>query len=171
MPRSSVNVLRDGGLGDAPVQKREHPGFQATRYRVGWELGSQRLGASVFEVEPGQAAYPLHYHLGEEELLLVLDGTPSTRGLDGEWQSLSPGDLVSYPRGEDGAHQIANFGETTVRILVVSTNGDPDIILYPESGKVGAAQRLSTSTGLLTFHRLVDAVEYHEGENPPSPPP
>jgi len=52
-------------------QRREHPGFRALRARLGWELGTEHLGASIWEIEPGEAAYPYHYHLAEEELLVV----------------------------------------------------------------------------------------------------
>jgi uncharacterized cupin superfamily protein len=58
-------------------QRRDHPGFRALRARLGSELATQRLGASVWEIEPGEAAYPYHYHLAEEELLIVLLGRPS----------------------------------------------------------------------------------------------
>ena len=47
-------------------QRREHPGFRALRARLGWELGTEHLGASIWEIEPGEAAYPYHYHLAEE---------------------------------------------------------------------------------------------------------
>ena len=42
--------------------------------------------------------------------------------------------------------------------------GEPDIVLYPDSGKVGVAERGPGGQGLLSFHRLQDNVDYHEGE-------
>lgn len=162
-----ANIFDADGLAEAPFQVRDHPGFRAVRRRLGWAAGAERLGASVFEVEPGNAAYPFHYHLGEEELLVVLDGALRLRVLEG-WSDLRPGDVVSFPRGKDGAHQLVNAGDTTARFLTISTNGDPDIILYPDSGKVGAAERAPGGAGLFSFHRLVDAVDYHDGETYPS---
>lgn len=165
-----LNLFDPDGLAGVPVQLRDQPGFVARRHRVGWHLASELLGVSVFEVEPGQAAYPLHYHLGEEELLVVLAGTPSLRGEDGAWRQLAPGDLALFPRGAGGTHQLANFGDSTVRFLAVSNTGAPDIVVYPESHKIAAAERLPDRAGLLSVHRLADAVDYHDGETPPPPP-
>jgi uncharacterized cupin superfamily protein len=150
-------------------QQREHPGFRAQRSRLGWHLGLQRLGASIWEIEPGEAAYPFHYHLGEEELLLVLLGRPSLR-TDGDWRELEPGDALAFPLGPEGGHQIANWGDVTARFLALSTSGTPDLVVYPDSGKLGACERLPDRTGLWEIFRLADAVDYHDGERPPSAP-
>ena len=88
-------------------EPREHPGFPCPRARIGRQAGSERIGASLFAVPPGEAAYPYHWHLGEEEMLVVLEGTPLLRTADGG-RRLSPGEVVSFPRGEEGAHQILN---------------------------------------------------------------
>jgi len=149
-----------------PLQVRDRDGFRAHRVRVGHALGTERLGASVWEVEPGQAAYPYHLHLAEEELVLVLAGRPSLRTPDG-WRELVEGDLVSFPRGEAGAHQIVNRSDATVRFLAISTNGEPDLVLYPDSGKLGAGERRPDGSGFVSFFRLADAVDYYEGEEPP----
>ena len=152
-------------------QQRDHPGFRALRARVGWRLKTQRLGASIWEIEPGEAAYPYHYHLAEEELLIVLMGRPSVRtDDDGEWRQLEPGDVAAFPLGREGGHQLANWGDVTARFLAVSTSGTPDLVVYPDSGKVGACERLSDQNGFWEIFRIADAVDYHEGEVPPTPP-
>jgi len=147
-------------------QRREHDGFRALRARLGHQLDTERLGVSLWEIEPGQAAYPYHFHLAEEELVLVVTGCPSLRTPDG-WRDLAEGDLVSFPRGERGAHQIVNRSETPVRFLALSTNGEPDVVLYPDSGKLGAAERGPKASGVVAFFRLADAVDYYDGEQPP----
>jgi uncharacterized cupin superfamily protein len=150
-------------------QQREHPGFRAQRSRLGWQLATQRLGASIWEIEPGEAAYPYHYHLAEEELLIVLMGRPSVR-TDGEWRALEPGEVLAFPRGRDGGHQVANWGAVTARFLAVSTSDTPDLVVYPDSGKIAACERLPDRAGLWEIFRLADAVGYHDGERPPAPP-
>jgi uncharacterized cupin superfamily protein len=138
-------------------EPREVEGFRAQRARVGRQLGSQRLGASIWAVPPGQAAYPYHWHLTEEELLVVLEGTPSLRTPEG-WQELAEGDVVAFPRGEQGGHQVVNRTEATVRFLAFSTPTGPAIVMYPDSGKVGADGHR---------FRLSDEVDYYEGETAP----
>ncbi len=126
-------------------EPREQDGFHVRRARVGHQLGTERLGISVWEVPPGQAAYLYHYHLAEEELVVVLEGRPSLRSPD-EWRELDEGEICSFPRGERGAHQLVNRTDRPVRLLALSTHGDPDIVLYPDSGKLGAAERLPRGT-------------------------
>ena len=113
----------------------------------------------------GERAYPYHWHLGEEELLVVLEGRPSLRTPDG-WRELAQGEVVAFPRGEQGAHQIANRTERTVRFLAFSTNGEPDIVLYPDSGKISAAERRPDGGGIREMFLLEQAVDYYEGERP-----
>ena len=146
---------------------RDHPGFRALRGRVGKQVGAERLGASVWEVPAGEAAYPYHLHLGEEELVIVLTGRPSLRSPAG-WRELDEGEVVSFPRGEAGAHQIVNRTTETVRFLAISTNGEPDIVLYPDSGKVGAAERAPSGGGFRKLFRIAEAVDYYDGEQHPS---
>jgi uncharacterized cupin superfamily protein len=101
-PNSRPNI-------SSPVfdEPREQPGFRCSRARVSRQAGSERLGLSLWEVPPGEAAYPYHHHLGEEELIVVLQGSPSMRTPDG-WQDLQEGDVVAFLRGEEGAHQLVN---------------------------------------------------------------
>jgi uncharacterized cupin superfamily protein len=148
-------------------EPRDHPGFNCRRARIGRQAGAERLGASVWDVPPGEAAYPYHFHLAEEELLFVLSGQPSLRGPDG-WRDLEEGEAVSFRAGEEGAHQIVNRTAEPVRLLVVSPNGMPDICVYPDSGKVGAYERRADGGGLREMFLRDDAVDYYEGEDPPA---
>jgi uncharacterized cupin superfamily protein len=60
----------------------------------------------VYELPPGKAS-PYHWHVGEEELLLVLEGEPTLR-MPGAEERLRPWDLALFRRGEAGAHQLRN---------------------------------------------------------------
>jgi uncharacterized cupin superfamily protein len=39
-------------------EPREQPGFRCVRARLGRQAGSERLGLSLWELPPGEAAYP-----------------------------------------------------------------------------------------------------------------
>jgi uncharacterized cupin superfamily protein len=146
-------------------EPREHDGFRSRRARLGYQTASQRLGGSLWEIPPGQAAYPYHYHLMEEEMVVVLSGRPSLRTPVG-WCELTDGEVCSFPRGEAGAHQLVNRTDELVRFLSFSTHGDPDIVIYPDSQKLGVGERLPRGGGLRSFFKLTDAVDYWEGEQP-----
>jgi uncharacterized cupin superfamily protein len=125
------------------------------------------LGMSLYEVLPGQTQCPYHFHHGEDELILVLGGQPTLRTPDGESQ-LQEGDVVHFPKGPAGAHQVVNRAETPVRYVLMSTNISPEVVEYPDSGKVLAASRTESQRGqpLWTMHRLDAGVDYFDGEEP-----
>lgn len=147
-------------------EPRSGEGFTCRRARISRQAGAERLGLSLWNLPPGQAAYPYHAHLTEEELLIVLDGTPSLRTPEG-WRELAQGEVVSFLRGEAGAHQIVNRTEAPVRFLAFSTSGEPDVVLQPDSGKVGAFERRPDGSGMRVWFRTEDAREYLDGEQPP----
>jgi len=151
-------------------ESSEQPGFSWQRALLGRQAGAERLGASLFALPPGQATYPMHYHLGNEEMLIVIAGTPSLRTLDGE-RTLEPGEVASFPRGESGAHQVVNRGEEEARILLISEMNAPEIVVRPESGKLSALGRPPGGRGEgmhRVFHQR-DEAPFWEGEDPPQP--
>ncbi|MGI8803208.1 MAG: cupin domain-containing protein [Solirubrobacteraceae bacterium] len=112
------------------------PGFRSGMFRFGATLGAERTGASVYELPPGQALCPYHYEYAEEEWVLVLHGQPSVRHRGGTDQ-LDPWDVVCFPVGPGGAHQVRNDSAETVRVLMWSTVVLPTATVYPDSDKVG----------------------------------
>lgn len=144
-------------------EPREHEGFRARRARIGRQLGTERVGLSLWEIPPGEAAYPYHFHLGEEEVLVVLEGTPTLRDPAGR-RRIPRGEVLRFPTGEEGAHQLLNEGEETVRLLAISTHGAPDIVVYPDSGKISAAERHARADGRKHYFRIADEVDYWDGE-------
>jgi uncharacterized cupin superfamily protein len=110
-------------------------GMRSGMFRFGPQLGAQTTGTSLYELAPGQALCPYHYEYGEEEWLLVVRGRPSLRDPDGTHQ-LEPWDVVFFPRGPAGAHQLRNDGAETARVLMWSTVVQPTATVYPDSDKV-----------------------------------
>jgi len=151
-------------------EEGERPeGFRGRRARIGYELGSELIGCSLWEVRPGEAAYPYHFHFADEELLIVIRGCPTLRTPAGVRQ-LREGDAVRFPLGEDGAHQVFNRSAETVTFLAISSHGRPDVVIYPDSNKLGVGERLPHGGGLRAFFRREDAVSYFDREEPPDSP-
>jgi uncharacterized cupin superfamily protein len=96
--------------------------------------GAGRLEGSVMALDLDEKSEPYHYVFGREEWVLVLTGTPTLRHPEGE-DRLEPGDLVCFPEGPTGAHQLLNRGDPTVRALLVTTTGLPANVRYPETGQ------------------------------------
>lgn len=111
-------------------------GFRSGMYRFGKDVGAERSGTTVYELPPGQAVCPYHYEYGEEEWLLVLEGTPTVRTPEGE-ERLAPWDVMCFVRGPEGAHGVRNETGETVRVLMYSEVVHPTVTVYPDSDKVG----------------------------------
>jgi uncharacterized cupin superfamily protein len=147
-------------------EEETEPGFAARRLRLGRRLGGELLGASVYELPPGERSFPAHFHHANEELLLVFAGHLTAR-IEGGEHSLRPGDALLFPRGPSGLHQFVNRSQEPVRFLVVSTMISPEVAEYPDSGKIGVFAQppgSGRSDRLKRFLRSDATVEYLEGE-------
>jgi uncharacterized cupin superfamily protein len=63
--------------------EREQPPLIGRASRVGAQAGGERLGATLYEIDPGGYGSPFHLHHGNEEMIIVLCGSPTLRTLDG----------------------------------------------------------------------------------------
>ncbi|GAA0675790.1 cupin domain-containing protein [Natronoarchaeum mannanilyticum] len=137
------------------------------RKRLADAAGGDDLGCSLYELPPGKKSWPYHYHTANEEAIYVLEGEGQLRRAD-DATSLEPGDYVALPTGEDGAHRIINDSDATLRYLAVSTMETPEVLVYPDSGKVGVMDGAPPGgTGERTlegYFREDDAVDYWDGE-------
>jgi uncharacterized cupin superfamily protein len=135
----------------------ERAGFSWRRKRVAGE----HLGASLYELPPGNSTFPYHYELGNDELLVVITGRPTLRSPEGE-RELQPGDCVLFPSGPEGAHQLTNSSDEPVRVLLVSNFALPRAAVQVDSDRLmvrwgsGADERL--------WFRKADATDYWDGE-------
>jgi uncharacterized cupin superfamily protein len=136
--------------------EKDPEGYRARMARFGPSIGAERLGGSVYELDPGESVCPYHFEHPDEEWLIVLTGTPTLRDPEGEHQ-LSPGDVVCFLEGPEGAHKVTNRSEAVTRILMLSTKATTSMAVYPDSNKIGV-----WPPGKL--FRLADAVDYYDGE-------
>jgi uncharacterized cupin superfamily protein len=142
--------------------------------RVAERAGARHLGASVYELQPGDEMV-FHYHVHREELLIVLTGRLSLRTARG-WEQLPDGEVVAFPRGERGAHGYRNDTEARVRVLILSEVDGPNISVYPDTDEIGvfdAGPRIERRFGARFAVR--DAVADYGGGTakivPPAPGP
>jgi uncharacterized cupin superfamily protein len=103
------------------------------------------LGASVYELGPGNWLV-YHFHHASEELLAVLRGRPTLRTMDGN-RELQEGDVVHFPTGPDGAHGVSNETDQTVRLLMASKLRSPEVAEYPDLKQITTQARTESQTG------------------------
>ena len=102
---------------------------------LGYMPRGEKIGATLYELTPGGASGLYHFHHGAEELLVVLRGRPTLREPSGE-RVLEEGDVVHFPVGPDGAHQLSNSTDEPVRYLMASNRPSPEAVEYPDSGQL-----------------------------------
>ena len=146
--------------GDEWDERRVREGWRIKEAFVGHHIGGDLIGASMSEVEPGDKLWPYHTHYANEEWVIVLGGRPTLRTPEGE-RALREGDVVCFPRGKDGAHQIVNRTDAPIRVLMLSSMIVPDIVEYLDTGKVSAR---NAAGEYIMLARPGATVEYWEGE-------
>ena len=139
----------------------ERPPFRSRAARLGAQAGAERLGATLYELPPGAASFPLHAHHANEEMIIILSGRPMLRTLEGE-RELATGEVVACPVGRAGAHRLDNRSGEPVRVLIVSTKITPDAVEYPDSGKLGVVGADPRELRLML--RADATADYYEGE-------
>jgi uncharacterized cupin superfamily protein len=141
-------------------REEDRHGWRSKDAWVGERVGAELLGGSLYELEPGDRLWPYHTHHANEEWLIVVRGNPTLRTPEGE-QRLEEGDVVCFPRGKDGLHQVRNDTDAATRVLMLSSMNRPDIVEYPDSGKVGAR---SVAGERILLGRPGPMLDYWDGE-------
>ena len=160
------NVTNEDELRWAEHSHGEKFGYR--RKSLSSATGGEKLGCSLYEVPPGKRAWPHHYHGANEEAIYVLEGSGTLR-VGNEEVPLSKGDYATFLARAEGAHQLVNTSDSTLRYLCFSTMVEPDAMVYPDSGKVGvfvgaAPGGPREKRTLSGFFREEDGVDYYEGE-------
>ena len=126
---------------------------------LGGLFGAVATGMGVYELAPGNAAWPYHFEATEEEWLIVLEGELTLRTPSGE-AILHAGDVACFPAGAAGAHAVRNHTDARVRYAMPSTRASRGgASVYPDSGKVSV-----WGPGFHHRGRLGEPVDYWEGE-------
>jgi uncharacterized cupin superfamily protein len=120
--------------------------FDDAPQRFGESLGGTLWGGTLYELAPGEAVCPYHWHFGEEEWLLVVSGSATVRTPAGE-RTLAAWDVAAFPAGEGGAHQVRNDGGEPTRLVMFSTASDPEVCIYPDTNEVGVFAGWSRGDG------------------------
>jgi uncharacterized cupin superfamily protein len=152
-----MNLLDDEGW----VERNWPPQRPGYGWRRKKRVAEDHLGASLFELPTGEALFPYHYELGNDEILVVVAGEPTLRTPEGE-RTLRTGDCVYFPSGPEGAHQLINRGEVAARVLMVSNFAMPRAAVQPDSEKIMI--RWGVAEDQRQWFPLSAAADYWDGE-------
>jgi uncharacterized cupin superfamily protein len=135
-------------------------GYRSGQIHLTKALRAEALAVKVFEIPAGESLCPYHYEY-EEEWLVVLDGAVLVRTPAGD-DTLTRGEIVSFPKGPSGAHKVSNRGEASARIMMFSSAREPAVAVYPDSDKIGVWP--GNPDDQVILHRADGAVDYYDGE-------
>jgi uncharacterized cupin superfamily protein len=148
--------LLDGAVTEDP---RVREGHRFLRTMIGQMLGATLTGLSVYELPPGEAAWAYHYELNREEWLIVVEGEVVVRTPQGD-RPLRVGDIVCFPPGEEGAHQVRNESGAAARYAMPSSwAGEGYVAIRPDSDTA-----LIVGPGFRRIVPLDQDLDYWDGE-------
>ena len=110
--------------------------------RLGDAGGLTQFGANLVMLEPGALSSLRHWHLNEDEFVMVTEGE-CTLVQDAGETVMSPGDCAAFPAGSSDGHHFINRSDRPARFLVVgskakhevATYSDVDLMVEMEGGK------------------------------------
>ena len=141
------------------IHKSEHPGYEFTRKIIVGKEDSEHFDVSIYEVPPGKAAVPYHYHMRNEEVFFILSGKGLLKSPEGE-REVNAGDFLFFPNNENGAHKITNMSESEMLVYAdFDVRFEPEIAFYPDSDKVGLFGK-----GKRLIFPISKQVDYFDGE-------
>lgn len=110
--------------------------------RLGEAGGLTQFGVNLVTLEPGALSSLRHWHLAEDEFVMVTEGI-CTMVTDVGATEMRPGDCAAFPAGRPDGHHFINRTDRPARFLVVgskaprevATYSDVDLMLTLEGGR------------------------------------
>ena len=155
-----MDKMKCSKIEDIPVShKCEHGDYEYYRRKFIPFGGAKNTLVSVYEIPPGKAAYPYHYHHKNEETFYILSGEGVLKTPKGE-RKVAAGELLFFPTGPEGAHKLTNSSKTEKLVYIdFDVVHEIDVAVYPDSDKIGV-----WGMGINKLYTRGSDVEYYHGE-------
>jgi len=141
MPKLDLSKVpvKIGSIYPAPYAERM---AGRSSLRLGDAGGLTQFGVNLVTLEPGAISSLRHWHLHEDEFVMVTEGECVLVQDAGE-TVMRPGDCAAFPAGVPDGHQFRNDTAAVARFLVigskapreVGTYSDVDLRVEMEGGK------------------------------------
>ena len=153
-------AIKIARIEDLPAQHEgRHKSYEFIRRQFVRRGEGESTLVGIYEIPPGKAAYPYHYHLKDEETFYILSGEGLLKTPDGE-RPVHAGELLFFPSGSAGAHKLTNTSSTEKLVYIdFDVIHDLDVAIYPDSGKIGVWGK-----DVNRVYRADENVGYYDGE-------
>jgi uncharacterized cupin superfamily protein len=108
--------------------------------RLAPAFGLTDYGANVATLEPGACSSQRHWHEGEDELVVMLEGEVILVEDEGE-TVMRPGDIAVFPKGVANGHHFINRSNEPCRLIAIGRApadvcyySDIDMMVSPDGG-------------------------------------
>ncbi|MEO0056836.1 MAG: hypothetical protein RIT17_272 [Pseudomonadota bacterium] len=109
--------------------------------------GLTLMGASHVTLVPGGYSSQRHWHLGQDELVVMISGEAVLIDDHGE-TPVSAGDVLTFPAGEANGHHLHNrSGEPCVFVAISAGSREADSGVYPDIDMVFDADGYARKDG------------------------
>jgi len=99
--------------------------------RLGEAGGLTQFGVNLVTLEPGALSSLRHWHLHEDEFVMVTAGE-CTLVQDAGETVMRPGDCAAFPAGHPDGHHFVNRSAVSARFLVVGTRAPCEVATYSD---------------------------------------
>lgn len=99
--------------------------------RLGDAGGLTQFGVNLVSLEPGALSSLRHWHLNEDEFVMVTEGE-CTLVQDAGEVVMRPGDCAAFPAGNPDGHQFLNRSDRVAKFLVIGTKAPTEVATYSD---------------------------------------
>lgn len=121
-------TLRTGSIYPEPYASEMHG---RTSLRLGEAGGLTQFGANLVILQPGAKSSLRHWHLAEDEFVMVIQGECTLVQDEGE-TILRPFDCAAFKAGDPNGHHFINRSRQEARFLVVGTKSRREVATYSD---------------------------------------
>mgnify|MGYP000981795178 CR=1 FL=1 len=130
MPKLDLSVLpvRTGSIYPEPYASMVKG---RSSLRLGDAAGLTQFGVNLVTLEPGAMSSLRHWHLAEDEFVMVTEGECVMVQDEGE-TVMRPGDCAGFPAGSTNGHHFLNRSDAPARFLVVGSKAPREVATYSD---------------------------------------
>ncbi len=115
--------------------------------RLGDAGGLTHYGVNLVTLEPGALSSLRHWHLNEDEFVLVTEGECTLVDDQGE-HAMRAGDCAAFPANDGNGHHFVNRSESMARFLVVGSRAPREVATYSD---VDMKVEMSSGKAVFTY--------------------
>ena len=130
MPKLDLSKI-ETQRGSTYPGKLKEPCMGRSVQRIGHAGGLTQYGVNLVTLDPGSASSLRHYHLEQDEFLMVTQGVCTLIDDDGEHE-MRPGDCAAFPAGDANGHHMVNLSDDYASFLVVGTHTKTETGIYSD---------------------------------------